>query len=53
MNYDALCFGLAVVIGILFLLAAIGMTSPPHRTAGRTPNEHKPGWKNRKGKVKR
>lgn len=48
MNYDALCFGLAFVIGFLFLLAWIGMSGGPHHTAGRPP-EHPPGYKNSKG----
>lgn len=46
-NYDALFCGFAIVMGLLFLLAAIGMTAPPHRSAGRPP-EHPPGYKNLK-----
>lgn len=48
-NYDALFFGFAVVMGLLFLMAWIGMSGDPHRTAGRPP-EHPPGYRNSKRK---
>lgn len=47
-NYDALCFGFAIVIGMLFLLAWIGMSSPRH--AARLPPDHPPGYENSKRK---
>lgn len=43
-NYGALCFGFAFVIGFIFLLAWIGMSGGPRHTVGLPP-DYPPGYK--------
>lgn len=51
-NYDALIWGTAFVVGFLFLLAWLGMSGGPRYTAGRPPSEP-PGYKNIRRKAKK
>lgn len=49
MNLEPLFWGLAIIIGLLFLMALPGVMSEPRHTAGRPP-EDPPGRKTRQRK---